>query len=91
MIDVDQMVMFSHMTRRRINLVRLIIDFIIAAVSAEKRRHFTLPYGMFLISIFIRAQLSLDTRRADNKKPTTSMTNYFTLGLKPQGQGKEKE
>ena len=55
MTKVNQMVMFYLMTRRNINLVRLILDFILAAVNAEKRRLATLPYGMFLTRVFIRA------------------------------------
>ena len=55
MTEVDQMVMFCLMTRRRINLVRLIMDFIVAAVNVEKKRHATLPYGMFLTRVFVRA------------------------------------
>ena len=55
MIEVDQMVMFCLMTRRRINLVRLIIDFILATVHAEIRRHATLLYDIFLTRVFIRA------------------------------------
>ena len=35
MMEVGQMVMFYLMTRRRINLVRLILDFILAIVNAE--------------------------------------------------------
>ena len=48
MTKVDQMVMFGLMTRRRINLVRLILDFILSTVNTERRRHATLPYNMFL-------------------------------------------
>ena len=39
MTKVDQMIMFCLITRRRINLVRLILDFIFAAVHAKRRRH----------------------------------------------------
>ena len=39
MTDVDQMVMFCLLTKRRINLVRLILDFIIYSVHAKRRRH----------------------------------------------------
>ena len=41
MIEVDQMLVFCLMTRRRINLVRLILDFILTAANVEKRRHAT--------------------------------------------------
>ena len=60
MTKVDQMVIFYLMTKRRINLVRLILDFILVAINAKRRRHATLPYGIFLTRVFIRAQLSLD-------------------------------
>ena len=55
MTKVDQMVSFFLMTKRRINLVRLILDFILATVNAERRRHATLPYSMFLTRVFIKA------------------------------------
>ena len=55
MTEVDHMVMFYPMTRRRINLVRLILDFILVAVNAKRRKHATLPYGMFLTKVFIKA------------------------------------
>ena len=67
MTELDQMVMFYFMTKRRINLVRLILDFILTAINIERRRHATLPYGMFLTRVFIRAPLPLDGHRADNK------------------------
>ena len=63
MSEVDLMVMFCLMIRRRINLVRSVLDFIISATGAERRRHVTLPYGMFLTKVFIKAQLSLDGER----------------------------
>ena len=65
MIEVDQMMMFCLMTKRIINLVRLILDFILAMVNAEKRRHITLPYGMLLTRVFIRAQLPIEGHRVD--------------------------
>ena len=55
MTEVDQMVVFCLMTKRRINLVKLILDFILSAAYAERRRHATLPYGMFLTRVFRRA------------------------------------
>ena len=84
MFGVDHMVMFCLITRRRINLVRLILDFMAPAVNAKRRRHATLPYNMFLIYVFRRAQLPIDRRRADNKCPTTTMKTFSALGLKPQ-------
>ena len=50
-----QMVMIYLMTRRRINLVRLILDFILSAVDTARRSHAAVPYGMFLIRVFTRA------------------------------------
>ena len=85
------MVMFCLMTRRRINLIKLILDFILAAVNAERRNHATFPYGMFLTKAFIRAQLPLDGHKAETKRATTIMKTFSALGLKPQGQEKEKE
>ena len=69
----------------------MIIDFIIVIINAERRRHATLPYGMFHTTVFIWAQLPLDGHSADNKRPTTTMKTFSALGLKPQGQEKEKE
>ena len=90
-IEMDQMVIFCLMIRKRINLVRLILDFILVVVNAERRRHATLPYGMFLTRIFIRVQLPLDGHKADNKRPVTTIKTFSTLGLKPQAKDKEKK
>ena len=89
--EVDQMAMFCLMTKRRINLVRLNFNFIIAAVGAKKKKHATLPYGMFLTRVFNKAQLPLVGERTDNKRLTTTMKTFQALGLKPQAQVKEKE
>ena len=83
MTEVDQIVMFYLMTRRRINLVKLILDFILTAVNVERRRHATLPYNMFLSRVFIKAQLPLDEHKADSKRNTTTMKIFLALGLKP--------
>ena len=76
MTEVNQMVMFYLMSRTMINLVRLILDFILAAVNAKRRRHATVPYDIFLTKVFIRAQLPLDGHRVDNKRPTTTMKTF---------------
>ena len=55
MSGVDHMVMFCFMTKKKINLVRLILDFIIATVGAEKKKYASLPYGMFLTKVFNKA------------------------------------
>ena len=91
MSEMDHMVMFCRMTRRSINLVRLILDFIISAISAERRRHATLPYGMFFTKVFIKAQLLLDSERCDKKRPTTTMKTFLALGLKAKDKKKEME
>ena len=93
------MVMFCLMTRRRINLVRLVLDFTLS--DATKRSHAALPYVMFFTRVFMRAQLSVDRHRNDVKHPTTTMKTFYALGLKSQDQeqgkrkkkkeGKEKE
>ena len=59
MIEVDQMVMYCLMTKRRINLVRLILDYILAVVDATRRSHVILPYGMFLTRAFTRPNFAL--------------------------------
>ena len=82
MTEADQMVMFYHMTRRKINLVRSILDFILSAIDIARRSHTALPYGMFLTRVFIRAQLPLDGHRIDNQCPTITMKIVSTLGLK---------
>ena len=55
MSEVDQMVMFCLMTRRRINLVRLILDYMLLTVNAERRSHAILPYNIFFTRVFIKA------------------------------------
>ena len=60
MTEVDHMVMFCLMIRRRINLVRFILDYTLSAIDAARRSHAALPYGMLLTRVFIRAQLYID-------------------------------
>ena len=91
MSDVDQMVIFYLMTKRRINLVRLILDFIITTIDAEKKKHASLPYGMFLTKVFNKAQLPQVAERSNDKRPTTIMKTFQAMGLKPKAQDKEKE
>ena len=91
MIEVDHMVMFCLMTRRRINLVWLILDYTLSAIHAARRSHVTLFYGMLLTRVFTRAELPIDGHRKDDKRPTTTMKTFSTMGLKPQGLKKEEE
>ena len=84
MSEVDHMVMFCLMTKRKINLVRLILDFIIVAIGVEKKKHASIPYGMFLTRVFNKAQFPLNGERSDNKRLTTTMKTFQALGLKPQ-------
>ena len=65
MTEVDHMVMFSFMTRRRINLIRLILDYMLTAIDDLRRSHAALPYGMVLTHIFARAQLLIDGHGKD--------------------------
>ena len=85
------MAVLCFMTRRRINLVRLILDFTLAAINTKRRRHATLPDGMFFPKVFIRAQLPLDGHKADNKRPMTTMKTLSAFGLTPEPQEKEKK
>ena len=71
--------------------MRLILDFILSAINAERRRHAILPYGIFLTRVFIRAQLLIEGHRAKTKRPTTTMKTFSALGMKPQAPVKEKE
>ena len=83
MFEVDQMVMFCLMTIRGINLVRLILDYVLLTINAERMSHATLPYGMFLTRVFIRARLPIDGHRVEIKRLTTTMKTFSALGLKP--------
>ena len=84
------MAIFCLITRRRIKLVRLILNFIALAMNAKRRRHAPLSYGMFLTRVFRRAQLPIDGHKADNRHTTTTMKTFLALRLKPQGSEKEK-
>ena len=55
-VMTDHMVMFCLMTKRRINLIRLILDYMLSAIDAARRSHAALPYGMLLTQLFMRAQ-----------------------------------
>ena len=89
------MVMFCLMIKRRINLMRLVLDFTLSAIHVERRRYATLPYGMFLTRVFLRALLPMDGHSADNKCLTTTMKTFLdlvdALSLIEKEGGKERE
>ena len=89
MTDVDQMVLFCLLSKRRINLMRLILDFIPSSVHAERRRNFTLPYGMLLTRIFEQAQLLVGGHRSDDNRSSAAVNTFIDLGLKPKDPEKE--
>ena len=93
MSEIDQMVMFYLMTRRRINLIRLILDYIFTAIDPVRRSHVALRYGILLTHIFQRGQLPMDGHRKDEKRPTTTMKTFTAMGLKSQAQeeGRKKK
>ena len=84
MTEVDHMVMFCLMTRRRINLIRLILDYMLTAIDDSRRIHTALPYRMLLTRIFARAQLPINSHRKDEKCPTTTKKTFFAMGIKFQ-------
>ena len=84
MTEVDHMVMFCQMTRRRLNLIRLILDCMLTAINDSRRSHATLPYGMLLTRIFARAQLPVNGHRKDEKHLTTTKKTFSAMGLKFQ-------
>ena len=71
--------------------MRLIFDFIIATVGAEKKKHASLLYGMFLTKAFNKAQLPLASESSNDKRPTTTIKTFQAIGLKPKAQDKKKE
>ena len=85
MTEIDHMVMFCLMIRRKINLVRLILDYMLSAMDDARRSHAALLYGMLLTRIFQRAQLPIDGHRKDEKYPATTMKTFSAIGLKSQG------
>ena len=91
MNKVDHMVMFCLITKRRINLIRLILDYMLSVIDVARRSHATLSYGMLLTQVFMRAQLLVDGHRKDEKRPTTTKKTFSTMGLKPQGPEKEEK
>ena len=78
------------MTKRKINLGS-ILDFIIVVVSTEKKKHVSLPYGIFLTRVFNKAQFPLAREGFDNKRLMTIMKTLQALGLNPQALKKKKE
>ena len=91
MTEVDQMVMFCLMIRRRINLVRLILDNMLSTINEARRSHTAMPYGMLLTRVFARAQLPVDGHKKDEKRPTTTKKTFSAIGLKLQGPDVEGE
>ena len=89
--EMDHMVMFCLMTRRRINLIRLILDYMLIAIDDSRRSYATLPYGMLLTRIFARAQLPIEGHRKDEKCPTTTKKTFSTMELKFQDPDTEQE
>ena len=85
------MVIFCLMTKKRINLVRLIMDYMLSAINAARTSHVALPGGMLLTQVFMRAQLPVNGHKKDDKRPTTTKKTFFAMGLKPQGLEKEEK
>ena len=89
MIEVDHMVMFYLMNIRRINLVRLILDYMISAIDDARRSDAAMPYDMFFTHVFARTQLPIDGHKKDKKCLVTTMKTFSAMGLKLQGPEKE--
>ena len=70
--------------------MKLILDFIISAVGAEKKETCN---TLYLVSHqgTHQSTTSLDGERCDKKRPTTTIKTFSTLGLKPKDKEKEKE
>ena len=94
MTEVDQMVMFYLMTRRRINLVRLILDYMLSTIDEARKSHAAMPYGMLLTHVFTKAQRPIDGHRKDEKCPTTTKKTFSAMGLNfqyPDTEGEKKK
>ena len=85
------MVMFCPMTKRRINPIRLILDYMLLAIDAARRSHAALSYGILLTQVFMRAQLPVDGHKKDDKCPITTQKTFSAMGLKPQGLEKKEK
>ena len=72
MTEVDHMVMFYLLTRKKINLVSLILDYMLSAIDDARKSHAAMPYGMLLSRTFERAQLPVDGHRKDEKRLATT-------------------
>ena len=83
MTEVGLIVMFCLMIRRKINLIRLILYYILSAIDDARRSHVAMACGMLLIRVFTRAQLPVDGYRKDEKCLTTTMKTFSAMGLKP--------
>ena len=74
-------------------MVRLALDFTLAAVNAERKRHATIPYGIFLIRVFVGG--SVANRWAQSRQETTNINNedLFNLGSETPSSkiGEERE
>ena len=79
------------MTRRKIKLVRLILDYMLSAMDEARRNHAAMSYGMLLTRVFVRVQLPVDGHRKDEKRPTTTKKTFSAMGLKLQGPDIEGE
>ena len=79
MSGVNYIVMFCLMTKKGINLVRLILDFIIVAEEAKQKKYASLPYGMFLTRVFIKTQFPSKCEKVA-KRATTTMKTFQALG-----------
>ena len=85
MMEVDHMVMFCLVTRRRINLVGLILHYMLSAIDDVRRSHVAMPYDMLLTYVFVRAQLPIDGHKKDEKCFAATKKTFSTIGLKLQG------
>ena len=79
------------MTKRRINMIRLILDYMLSVIDAARMSHDALSYSMLLTQVFMRAQPPIDGHKKDEKCLTTTKKTFSAIGLKPQGLEKEEK
>lgn len=72
--------LFYVMTKRRVNLNRLIMHYLLFVIKGDKKKNNWHPYGMLLIRVFKHLKLPLVGERIDDSRSVMSTKTFSMLG-----------
>ena len=86
MTKMDIMALYCVMTRRKINLDKLIMDHYLSTIERDKRKNVGLPYGKYLTGAFNVFDLNIEGEKVHDIRRKTTWKTFTMLGYKfPKG------